>query len=73
MYVTETTQLRILPCVDNCPAHPIVHNLKSVEVRFLPPNATSFLQPMEQDVINMFKVYYRKQLHQGKLDFTVNH
>ena len=30
--------------IDNCPAHPTIDNLKSIELIFLPPNTTSKLQ-----------------------------
>ena len=36
--------------IDNCPAHPTIDNLKSIEVIFLPPNTTSKLQPMDQEL-----------------------
>ena len=33
----------------------------NVEVLFLPPNATSRFQPLDQGIIQNFKVYYKKQ------------
>lgn len=47
--------------VDNCPAHPHVKGLKSIELIFLPPNVTSVLQPMDQGVIKSLKSYYRNR------------
>ena len=52
---------KILLLVDNCPAHPNVDGLRSVELVFLPPNCTSVLQPMDQGIIRLFKLHYRKQ------------
>ena len=43
--------------IDNCPAHPTINNLKSIELVFLPPNTISKLQPMDQGVIRSLKVY----------------
>lgn len=51
---------KILMIVDNCPAHPKVEGLRSIELHFLPPNCTSGLQPMDQGIIRLLKVHYRK-------------
>lgn len=51
---------KILLLVDNCPAHPIISNLKCITLVFLPPNVTSVLQPMDQGVIKALKTQYRK-------------
>ena len=53
---------KILLVVDNCPAHPVVENLQSVRLIFLPPNTTSHTQPMDAGVIRCFKAHYRKLL-----------
>ena len=37
--------------VDNCPAHPEVSGLKTINLKFLPPNTASCTQPMDQGVI----------------------
>ena len=52
----------VLLIVDNYPAHPIVNGLTNVKLAFLPPNATSKLQPMDQGIIRVLKVRYRKKL-----------
>ena len=52
----------ILLFVDNCPAHPHIHNLTSVTLLFLSPNTTSKIQPMEQGIIMNFKQNYRRLL-----------
>lgn len=52
--------------IDNAGAHPSLSQLKSrgVVVKFLPPNTTSLIQPMDQGVIVSFKRFYRKNLLQ---------
>ncbi|XP_065259354.1 tigger transposable element-derived protein 1-like [Emys orbicularis] len=53
---------KVLLIVDNAPGHPaalrFAHN--DVEVVFLPPNATSILQPLDQGVISCFKATYTR-------------
>ena len=51
--------LKLVLLVDNWPAHPSIDNLVSTELIFLPPNSTSELQPMDQDVIRSLKVQYK--------------
>jgi transposase-like protein len=53
---------KVLVFVDNCAAHPPIPNLKSITLKFLPPNTTSKLQPMDQGIINNLKVKYRQKL-----------
>lgn len=53
---------KILLLVDNCPAHPVIENLQNIELRFLPANTTSVLQPMDQSVIKSLKSHYRRRL-----------
>ena len=50
---------KVAPIIDNCPAHPAIDNLKSIELIFLPPNTTSKLQLMDQAVIRSLKTYYK--------------
>ena len=45
--------------MDNCTTHPHVEQLNSIELIFLPPNATSHTQPMDQGKIRALKVKYR--------------
>ena len=51
---------KVLLVIDNCPAHPRIHNLKATQLLFLPPNATSKLQPCDLGIIRSMKVNYRK-------------
>lgn len=53
---------KILLLIDNCPAHPKLHNLTNIKIVFLPANCTSVLQPMDQGVIRSFKCNYRRLL-----------
>ncbi|XP_023242082.1 tigger transposable element-derived protein 2-like [Centruroides sculpturatus] len=60
--------LRCLLLMDNAPAHPpnLDDDLDSehdfIKVKFLPPNTTPLLQPMDQQVISNFKKPYTKAL-----------
>ena len=53
---------KIALIIDNCPAHPVIHDLNSVTLIFLPPNSTSMTQPMDCGVIWCFKTNYRRFL-----------
>ena len=52
--------------MDNCSAHPSEEELNtddgSAKSHFLPPNFTSLIQPMDQDVLKCMKRIYRKSL-----------
>ena len=48
--------------IDNCPAHTHIDNLKAIKLSFLPPNATSKTQPMDQGVIRSLKAKYRNNV-----------
>ena len=50
--------------IDNCPSHPPVLpvTLTHLEVKFLPKNTTSKLQPCDMGIIENFKCHYRKLL-----------
>lgn len=56
----------VLLLLDNAPTHPSAELLErengKFKVKFLPPNVTSLLQPMDQSVIETLKRLYRKQL-----------
>lgn len=52
--------------IDNARCHPPKNALMSEDrkicVLFLPPNVTSILQPMDQNVLRLLKLFYRKRL-----------
>jgi hypothetical protein len=52
---------KIVLIVDNCAAHPF-KPLSNVRIRYLPPNTTSRLQPMDMGVIHTLKANYRRKL-----------
>ena len=58
----EKEHRKIVLIVDNCPAHPIIDGLKSIELVFLPPNTTSKTQPMDQGVIRSLKAKYCRNI-----------
>lgn len=49
---------------DNCPSDPkdINQKLKMLQFFYFPPNTTSKLQRMDQEVIKRFKVHYRNRI-----------
>ena len=55
--------------LDNCSAHPEEDKLVSddgkIIAKFLPPNVTSLIQPMDQGVIQTLKKRYKKKLLRG--------
>ena len=52
---------KILLFVDNAPGHPKIE-VSNVKIRFLPPNATSRLQPLDAGIIKQVKSPYKKAL-----------
>ena len=64
---------KILMIVDNCPAHPKLNSLQSIELHFLPPNCTSVLQPLDQGIIRLFKFHYRKFSLKSIVDYIDLH
>lgn len=53
---------KVVLLLDNCKAHPPAEELSvgNIFVVYLPPNVTSLIQPMDQGVIQNFKVNYRR-------------
>ncbi|XP_065356173.1 tigger transposable element-derived protein 6-like [Calliphora vicina] len=59
--MTEANR-KVLLFVDNCTANKNFPSLKSIKLQFLPPNATSKLQPLDLGIIKNFKQFYRKEV-----------
>ncbi|KFD57160.1 hypothetical protein M513_02045, partial [Trichuris suis] len=57
---------KVLLIIGNAPAHPSAECLNTIDematVKFLPPNVSSLIQPMDQGLIGTLKLLYRKQL-----------
>ena len=70
--------IKCLLILDNAPAHPlgleddILEEFSFIKVLYLPPNTTSILQPMDQQVISNFKKLYTKHLFKRCFDITEN-
>jgi len=68
--------LKALLVLDNAPAHPpgleedLTGEYSFIQVRFLPPNTTPLIQPMDQQVISNFKKLYTKALFQRCFEVT---
>ena len=56
-------QRKILLLVDNCSAHSKHPKVVNITLRFLPPNTTSIIQPMDMGIIQNLKTYYRSKLN----------
>lgn len=52
---------KVLLLIDNAPGHPQDLEYENVEVKFLPKNTTSLLQPLDQGIISTFKALYIKR------------
>ena len=63
----ENEGRKVALIIDNCPAHPVTENLKSITLYFLPTNTTSSLQPMDEGVIWSLKSKYRTHIIQKVL------
>lgn len=68
--------LKCILVLDNAPAHPpgleeqIHPDFDFIKVLYLPPNTTSILQPMDQQVIANFKKLYTKHLFKRCFEVT---
>lgn len=58
------SEKKALLLIDNCPAHPLdlVSTSGLITTKFLPPNTTSLIQPMDQSPIAVLKKAYRTHL-----------
>ena len=67
---------RCLLLMDNAPAHPpdladeLTGKYDFIEIKFLPPNTTPLIQPMDQQVISNFKKLYTKSLFRRCFEVT---
>lgn len=48
--------------IDNCSAHKPLPSLSNLTVEYLPANTTSILQPLDQGIVQSFKVHYRREM-----------
>ncbi|GBP89339.1 Tigger transposable element-derived protein 1 [Eumeta japonica] len=64
------SDFKALLVLDNAPGHPreleTMH--PNIKVTFLPPNTTALLQPMDQGIIQAFKLYYIRRTFKITLD-----
>lgn len=58
----KTEKRKIVLFIDNCTAHSTIPKMENVKIEFLPPNTTSKLQPLDQGIIQSFKVKYRHHM-----------
>lgn len=63
----ETALLLIDNASSHCSAQELVSDDGKIITKFLPPNTTAIIQPMDQNAIRMTKLFYRKSLLTGVL------
>ena len=63
---------KIVLLLDNAPVHLILDETKekldSINVKFLPPNTTTALQPCDAGIIHSFKCHYKRLFVQNRID-----
>ena len=59
--VMKAGNRHVLFFLDNAPSHPPVE-LSNIKIHFLPPNMTAGAQPLDQGIIQAFKLHYRRHL-----------
>ncbi|XP_033009888.1 tigger transposable element-derived protein 1-like [Lacerta agilis] len=68
--------MKCLLLMDYAPGHPpgledeLLEEFAFISVRFLPPNTTSLIQPMDQQIISNFKKLYTKAMFQKCFEVT---
>lgn len=79
----ENDSGKVLLLLDNAPSHPSADELNEIDdhfhVKYLPPNTTAIIQPMDQHIIAILKRSYRteylaqsvKELENGSFKFTL--
>jgi hypothetical protein len=63
---------KILLVLDNCAAHPHLDSLKNIQLEFLFPNNTFFVQPMDMRILKKLRTLYRSKLANYTLEATQN-
>lgn len=51
---------KIILLIGNASCHKVTTSLSNIEVKFLPPNTTALIQPLDQGIIHAFKYQYRQ-------------
>lgn len=63
---SENLPVKAVLLLDNAPSHPPAAELKTLDgkifVIYMPPNVTPLIQPMDQNVLRLTKLFYRKSL-----------
>ena len=63
---------KVLLVLDNASCHSKELDHPNVKIVFLPPNCTSLIQPLDQGIIQTFKMYYTRQFFQTIFDSLEN-
>nr|XP_016848058.1 PREDICTED: tigger transposable element-derived protein 1-like [Anolis carolinensis] len=61
-------EFKVLLLMDSAGGHAVNITHDGVQVEFLPPNTTSLIQPMDQDIIRAFKVLYTRNSLQSLVE-----
>lgn len=57
----KARQRKVLLLLDNFNGHMIDYQPTNVEILFLPPNTTSYLQPLDGGIIRAFKAHFKRR------------
>ena len=68
----KNVAFKILLILDNANSHSKELNHPNVKIVFLLPNCTSLIQPLDQGIIQTFKIYYLRQFFQTIFDRLEN-
>jgi uncharacterized protein YeeX (DUF496 family) len=69
-HVMRKQNQKILLLVDSMTSHCVTKMMSNIKVKFLPPNLTSEVQPLDQGVIRAVKSQYHQQMLQYIVTIT---
>jgi len=71
-YRMTQSKRNIVLFLDNASSHPLLNNLQSIKLIFFPPYLSSCCQPLDQGIIQNFKILYRQCVLKHQLSIMDN-